>query len=133
LILILLNCAAIPLSFLNFKEEILTQLMSSSVRRVNRLLTSVTRGISHNSVQKRYSSKVFDDVREAIKPVQSGNKLIVGGFGLCGTPQKLIEAIRDTGAKDLTVVSNNCGVDDWGLGVLLQTKQVCGNIFKLTF
>ena len=49
---------------------------------------------------------------------------LVGGFGLCGTPQKLIEAIRTKGVKDLTAVSNNCGVDDWGLGLLLQTKQV---------
>lgn len=49
---------------------------------------------------------------------------MVGGFGLCGTPQKLIEAVRDKGAKDLTVVSNNCGVDDWGLGLLLQTRQI---------
>jgi 3-oxoacid CoA-transferase len=49
---------------------------------------------------------------------------LVGGFGLCGTPQKLIEAVRDKGVKDLTIVSNNCGVDDWGLGLLLQTKQI---------
>lgn len=47
---------------------------------------------------------------------------MVGGFGLCGTPNKLIEGVRDLGVKDLTVVSNNCGVEDWGLGLLLQTK-----------
>lgn len=49
---------------------------------------------------------------------------LVGGFGLCGTPQKLIEALREKGSKNLTVVSNNCGVDDWGLGILLQTRQI---------
>jgi acyl CoA:acetate/3-ketoacid CoA transferase alpha subunit len=106
--------------------------MSSSVRRMNRLFTSAQRSVFHNIQTRYYATKVFDDVREAIKPVQSGNKLIVGGFGLCGTPQKLIEAIRDSGAKDLTVVSNNCGVDDWGLGLLLQTKQVCGRFVIMT-
>eukprot|EP00026_Physarum_polycephalum_P005617 Phypoly_transcript_05652.p1 GENE.Phypoly_transcript_05652~~Phypoly_transcript_05652.p1 ORF type:complete len:372 (+),score=69.38 Phypoly_transcript_05652:206-1321(+) len=54
----------------------------------------------------------------------SGSKLLVGGFGLCGIPEKLIEAVKNRGVKDLTVVSNNCGVDDFGLGVLLKTKQI---------
>lgn len=49
---------------------------------------------------------------------------LVGGFGLCGIPERLILALRSTGVKDLTVVSNNCGVDDFGLGLLLQTRQV---------
>jgi acyl CoA:acetate/3-ketoacid CoA transferase alpha subunit len=49
---------------------------------------------------------------------------LVGGFGLCGIPENLITALRDKGAKNLTVVSNNCGVDDFGLGLLLQTRQV---------
>ncbi len=49
---------------------------------------------------------------------------LVGGFGLCGIPEKLISAVQRTGARDLTVVSNNCGVDDFGLGLLLQTRQV---------
>jgi hypothetical protein len=47
-----------------------------------------------------------------------------GGFGLCGIPEQLIMALRDTGVKDLTIVSNNAGVDDWGLGLLLQTRQI---------
>jgi len=50
--------------------------------------------------------------------------LVVGGFGLCGIPEQLIIALRDGGVKDLTVVSNNAGVDDWGLGLLLQTRQI---------
>ncbi|KAL0481653.1 3-oxoacid CoA-transferase [Acrasis kona] len=88
--------------------------MLSSIRVGSRLLKS----------QRRHASKVFDSPAEAVKVVESGQKLIVGGFGLSGTPQKLIEAVRDSGVKNLTVVSNNCGVDDWGLGLLLQTRQI---------
>src|SRR4051794_5579106 len=50
--------------------------------------------------------------------------MAVGGFGLCGIPESLIEALRDSGVKDLTVISNNAGVDDFGLGLLLQTRQI---------
>jgi len=56
--------------------------------------------------------------------VRDGMTVMAGGFGLCGIPEQLILALRDTGVKDLTVISNNCGVDDWGLGLLLQTKQI---------
>ena len=56
--------------------------------------------------------------------VSDGMTVAVGGFGLCGIPEQLIIAIRDTGAKDLVAVSNNAGVDDWGLGLLLQTRQI---------
>lgn len=61
---------------------------------------------------------------EAIQEVQDGATLIVGGFGLCGIPEKAILALCDKGVKDLTIVSNNCGVDDWGLGLLLANKQI---------
>src|SRR5687767_3811563 len=50
--------------------------------------------------------------------------LMTGGFGLCGIPENLILALRDSGVKDLTVISNNCGVDDFGMGLLLQTRQI---------
>ncbi|RMI14837.1 CoA transferase subunit A [Sinorhizobium meliloti] len=53
-----------------------------------------------------------------------GMFIAAGGFGLCGIPELLIDAIRQTGTKDLTIASNNCGVDDFGLGVLLKTKQI---------
>ncbi|MBS1723315.1 MAG: CoA transferase subunit A [Armatimonadetes bacterium] len=53
-----------------------------------------------------------------------GMTLMAGGFGLCGIPENLILAIRDSGVKDITVISNNCGVDDFGLGILLQTRQI---------
>ncbi len=56
--------------------------------------------------------------------VRDGITVAVGGFGLCGIPEQLIIALRDSGVKDLTAVSNNAGVDDWGLGLLLQTRQI---------
>ncbi len=56
--------------------------------------------------------------------VQDGMLLAIGGFGLCGIPEALILALRDTGARNLTVASNNAGVDGWGLGVLLETRQI---------
>lgn len=69
-------------------------------------------------------AKVFHSFDEAVADLQDGNTIIVGGFGLCGIPEKSIEAILKKGTKDLTVVSNNCGVDDWGLGLLLANKQI---------
>lgn len=68
--------------------------------------------------------KVLESFAEAVADIQDGATLIVGGFGLCGIPENLILALRDKGVKDLTVVSNNCGVDDWGLGLLLANKQI---------
>jgi len=56
--------------------------------------------------------------------IRDGMTVMAGGFGLCGIPERLIIALRDTGVKDLTVISNNAGVDDWGLGLLLETKQI---------
>ena len=56
--------------------------------------------------------------------VSDGMTIAVGGFGLCGNPFDLIEALRDTGARDLTIVSNNMGVDGQGLGLLLENNQV---------
>ncbi|MGM7723333.1 CoA transferase subunit A [Metabacillus sp. Hm71] len=70
------------------------------------------------------NSKVMTSFSEAVSDIRNGSTLIVGGFGLCGIPEKLIEALRDQGTKDLTVVSNNCGVDNWGLGLLLANKQI---------
>ena len=69
--------------------------------------------------------KVFPDARSALAGlVKDGMTLMAGGFGLCGIPEQLILAIRDSGAKNLTFVSNNAGVDGIGLGVLLETKQI---------
>lgn len=60
----------------------------------------------------------------AIAAIQDGATILLGGFGLCGIPENLIAALRRKGAKDLTLVSNNAGVDDFGIGQLLQSKQV---------
>jgi 3-oxoacid CoA-transferase subunit A len=68
--------------------------------------------------------QVYTSFDEAIADIQDGATLMVGGFGLCGIPENLILALVDKGVKDLTVISNNCGVDDWGLGLLLRNKQI---------
>lgn len=71
------------------------------------------------------SNKVYPSATAALEGITSdGMTVAVGGFGLCGIPEQLIIALRDTGATDLTAVSNNAGVDDWGLGLLLQTRQI---------
>ena len=71
------------------------------------------------------ASKVYDSPASALSGiVQDGMSVAVGGFGLCGIPEQLIMALRDSGARELTCVSNNAGVDDWGLGLLLQTRQI---------
>src|SRR5690625_4409591 len=68
--------------------------------------------------------KIYGSFEEAVAGIEDGMTLMVGGFGLVGIPENLIKALRDKGVKDLTVISNNCGVDDWGLGLLLQNKQI---------
>lgn len=69
-------------------------------------------------------SKLVDSALEAIADIHDGAVLMVGGFGLCGIPEHLIEALRIKGVKGLTCISNNAGVDDFGLGRLLQTGQI---------
>lgn len=69
-------------------------------------------------------SKVFQTFEDAVSDLRDGSTIIVGGFGLSGIPEKAIDAILKKGTKNLTVVSNNCGVDDWGLGLLLANKQI---------
>ncbi|RJE80646.1 CoA transferase subunit A [Paracoccus sp. JM45] len=70
-------------------------------------------------------NKVYKTAAEALEGVlHDGMFIAAGGFGLCGIPELLIDAIRDAGTKDLTIASNNCGIDDFGLGILLQTRQI---------
>jgi 3-oxoacid CoA-transferase subunit A len=69
-------------------------------------------------------SKVVESARDAVADIPSCATLAVGGFGLCGIPSALIEALLDLGADGLSVVSNNCGVDDWGLGLLLKERRI---------
>jgi 3-oxoacid CoA-transferase subunit A len=71
------------------------------------------------------ADKVRKDAVEALQGLLfDGMTLMAGGFGLCGIPENLIDAIRDSGVKDLTFISNNCGVDDFGLGILLASGQI---------
>jgi 3-oxoacid CoA-transferase subunit A len=69
-------------------------------------------------------NKVYASAAEAIADIPDGATLMAGGFGLCGIPENLILALRDKGVRGLTVISNNAGVDDWGLGLLLYTRQI---------
>jgi 3-oxoacid CoA-transferase subunit A len=68
--------------------------------------------------------KVCASAHEAVRDVRDGMTIVVGGFGLCGIPENLIAALVTHGARNLTCVSNNAGVDDWGLGLLLKTRQI---------
>jgi 3-oxoacid CoA-transferase subunit A len=69
-------------------------------------------------------NKVARDAQHAIADVQDGATIMMGGFGLCGIPENLISAIRDKGVRNLTVISNNAGVDHFGMGLLLENRQV---------
>jgi len=71
------------------------------------------------------ANKVYKDAKSALEGFTFDGMIVMsGGFGLCGIPENLIIALRDSGVKDITVISNNAGVDGWGLGLLLETKQI---------
>src|SRR5450432_4220020 len=69
-------------------------------------------------------NKVFNNAADALEDVEDGATIMLGGFGLCGIPENSIEALIKKGVKNLTCISNNAGVDDFGLGLLLQGKQI---------
>lgn len=69
-------------------------------------------------------NKVYATALEAVADISSGSRIAVGGFGLCGIPAVLIQALLEQGADELELVSNNCGVEDWGLGLLVSAKRV---------
>jgi 3-oxoacid CoA-transferase subunit A len=69
-------------------------------------------------------NKVYSDALDAVKDIPDGAAIMLGGFGLCGIPENSIAALVKTGAKNLTCISNNAGVDNFGLGFLLKTKQI---------
>ncbi len=69
-------------------------------------------------------NKVVRDVHEAIADIKDGATIMMGGFGLCGIPENLVDAIREKGVRNLTIVSNNAGIDGFGIGLLLQKRQV---------
>ncbi|KYQ89812.1 3-oxoacid CoA-transferase [Tieghemostelium lacteum] len=97
--------------------------MLSRVNLANKLKL-INQSIYYYSTGHKPQSKVVKSASEAVKDIKDGNKLLVGGFGLCGIPENLIKALTETGVKNLTVVSNNAGVDDFGLGLLLKNKQI---------
>jgi 3-oxoacid CoA-transferase subunit A len=68
--------------------------------------------------------KVVESAIAAVRDIPDGATIMAGGFGLCGIPENLIAALRELGTKDLTFISNNCGVDDFGLGILLANRQI---------
>jgi len=67
---------------------------------------------------------VCTTIQEALEGISDGASIMAGGFGLVGIPEKLIQGLREKGVCNLTVISNNCGVDEWGLGILLQNRQI---------
>src|SRR4051812_6733738 len=69
-------------------------------------------------------NKVFSDAASALQDISDGSTIMLGGFGLCGIPENSINALVEKGVKNLTCISNNAGVDDFGLGLLLQTRQI---------
>ena len=68
--------------------------------------------------------QVYTSYADVVSDIEDGATIAVGGFGLCGIPENLIQALVTKGVKDLTIISNNCGVDDFGLGLLLENKQI---------
>ncbi|CAN7594560.1 CoA transferase subunit A [Paenibacillus sp. LjRoot56] len=67
---------------------------------------------------------ILTSFADAVAEIKDGDSLMVGGFGLVGIPENLIMALAESGKRNLTIISNNCGVDDWGLGLLLRNKQI---------
>ncbi|EFX89209.1 hypothetical protein DAPPUDRAFT_220335 [Daphnia pulex] len=77
------------------------------------------------STSNKKRAQFYENSLEAVKDIPSGSKLLVGGFGLCGIPENLISGLLESKVNNLTVVSNNCGVDNFGLGLLLKQRQIC--------
>ena len=82
---------------------------------------------------KRAMKPIYNSAKVAVEPIQDGATIMVGGFGLVGIPEQLILALVDKGVKDLTVISNNCGVDEWGLGLLLKNKQILQGLLLISW
>ncbi|XP_063437637.1 succinyl-CoA:3-ketoacid coenzyme A transferase 1, mitochondrial-like [Mytilus trossulus] len=101
-----------------------TNVKPCKLRLTANCLPLISASSNFSTSGRRYKAKFFDSADEAIQDIPDGSKLLVGGFGLCGIPENLIQALLKTKVKDLTIVSNNAGVDDFGLGLLLKQKQV---------
>ena len=91
---------------------------------MTKFLNQSSKGIFSRQ-NRAFSRKiVYPSAQEAVKDIKDGDKLLVGGFGLCGIPENLIDAMVEKGTKGHTVISNNAGVDQFGLGKLLNHQQV---------
>uniref|UniRef100_A0A224XLG4 Succinyl-CoA:3-ketoacid-coenzyme A transferase n=1 Tax=Panstrongylus lignarius TaxID=156445 RepID=A0A224XLG4_9HEMI len=101
-------------------------LRKSRTYSYNKVLRCTFATVQSDNVSKprKKCDKVYDCAAEAVKDIPDGATILFGGFGLCGIPEKLIAAILDAGTKNLTVVSNNAGVTDFGLGLLLKEKRI---------
>src|SRR5436190_7993467 len=75
-------------------------------------------------IEYRAMNKVLSSAEDAVARIPDGASILMGGFGLCGIPENLIEALRAKGTRDLTIISNNAGIDNFGIGVLLRARQV---------
>ncbi|GFR67084.1 succinyl-CoA:3-ketoacid-coenzyme A transferase, partial [Elysia marginata] len=96
-----------------------------SINRLSRSLQTTLCDARHFSNSRVWGTPVFcKSAEEALDGLENGDKLLLGGFGICGIPENLIVSLRDKGSKDLTIVSNTAGVADWGIGLLLANKQV---------
>src|SRR5919202_5715820 len=85
---------------------------------------SAFKGRTSYLIEYRPMNKALASAEEAVAAIPDGATIMMGGFGLCGIPENLIAALRARGTKDLTVISNNAGIDDFGIGVLLRARQV---------
>src|SRR5215471_12548091 len=81
-------------------------------------------GVTSYLIEWKSMNKVLASAAEAVAAIPDGATIMMGGFGLCGIPENLIAALRARGTKNLTIISNNAGVDDFGIGVLLRARQV---------
>jgi 3-oxoacid CoA-transferase len=91
---------------------------------INKVLSVRNPIVAQLSTISKRSAKLCANALEAIEDIKDGSKILVGGFGLCGIPENCISALVTKGIKDLTIVSNNAGVEDFGLGLLLKSKQI---------
>ncbi|XP_054733252.1 succinyl-CoA:3-ketoacid-coenzyme A transferase, mitochondrial [Anastrepha obliqua] len=102
------------------------------------LINQLRNGLANSTLYSRHSikliacystsvkskGKIFESAAAAVSDIPNGSKILFGGFGVCGIPEKLIDALREKSVKNITAVSNNGGVEDWGIGLLIQQKQI---------
>uniref|UniRef100_A0A8C1N5N1 Succinyl-CoA:3-ketoacid-coenzyme A transferase n=1 Tax=Cyprinus carpio TaxID=7962 RepID=A0A8C1N5N1_CYPCA len=105
-------------------ESVIIRNVTATIRtNISRFSVGKTCGCYFSTSRQR-PGRFYSDPLDAVKDIPNGATILVGGFGLCGIPENLINSLLKTGVKSLTAVSNNAGVDDFGLGLLLRTKQI---------